>query len=86
MSAQVRRKLHGTVPKILSRIPGLTIPDEARELTLDVVMRAGDRRWNWLGHTLGLEGQRIIRQVLMNCVRPIPDLLFGDVLDLPFGS
>ncbi len=35
------------------------------------------------GHILRLEEHRVIRKVLMNCVRPTPaDSLFGDVPDL----
>ncbi len=67
---------------MLSRIAGRTIADEAREQTLDVIMRAKGRRWNWLGHILHLEEHRVIRRVLMNCVRPTPDSLFDDVPDL----
>ncbi len=78
LSAQARGKLNGTVSKMLSRITGRTIADEARKPTLDVVMRARDRRWNWLGHFLRLEEHRVIRQVLMNCVKPTPDSIFGD--------
>ncbi len=58
LTAQARRKLNGTMSKILSRITGRTIADEAREPTLDVVMPARDRRSNWLGHTLRLEEHR----------------------------
>ncbi len=82
LTAQARRKLNGTVSKMLSGITGRTIADEAREQTLDVMMRARDRRWNWLGHVLRLEEHRVIRRVLMNCVRPTPDSLFGDIPDL----
>ncbi len=67
---------------MLSRITGRTIADGAREPTLDVTIRARDRRWNWLGHILRLEEHRVIRRVLMNCVRVTPDSLFGDVPDL----
>ncbi len=55
--------------KDLSRITGRSIADEARESMLDAVMRARDRRWNWLGYILRLpyvEEHRVIRQVLMN--------------------
>ncbi len=68
--------------KMLSRITGRTISDEAREPTLDVVMRAVDRRWNWLGHIHRQEEHRVIRQVLRNFVRPNFDSLFSDVPDL----
>ncbi len=64
---------------MLSRIAGRTIAEEARKPTLDVVMRATDRRWNWLGHIRRLEQHRIIRQVLLSCVRPTPDSRSGDV-------
>ncbi len=49
-------------------------------------MRARDRRWNWLGHILRLEEHRVIRRVLMNCVKPTTDSLFGDVPDLDSGK
>ncbi len=42
-------------------------------------MRARDR---WLGHILRLEEQRVIWQVLMNCVKPTPDSLCGGVTEL----
>ncbi len=35
---------------MLSRITGRTVADEARQPSEDVVMRAKDQRWNWLGH------------------------------------
>ncbi len=54
-----RRKLNGTVSKILSRITGRTIADEAREPTLNVMMRARDRRWNWLDHILCVEEHQV---------------------------
>ncbi len=56
--------------------------EEAREPTLDVMMTVRDRRWNWRGHILRVEEHRVIRRVLMNCVRPSPDSLFGDAPEL----
>ncbi len=35
LTAQARRKVSGTLPKMLSRITGRTIAEEAREPTLD---------------------------------------------------
>ncbi len=58
---------------------GQIIADEACKPTLDVIMRARDRRWNWLGHIFRLEEHWVIRQVLMTCVRPTIHSLFGDV-------
>ncbi len=54
----------------------------ARKTTLYVVIRTRDRRWNWLGHMLNMKQHRVIRRVLMNCVRPTTDSIFGDVPDL----
>ncbi len=45
-------------------------------------MRARDRQWNWLGNILRLGQHRVVRQVLLNCVRSTPDSLFGNVPDL----
>ncbi len=50
--------------------------------TLDVVMRARDRQLNWPGHIDRLEEHRVIRQVLIDRVKPTPDSIFGDVPDL----
>ncbi len=68
--------------KMLSRITGRSVADEARKPALDAVMRARDRRWNWVRHTLREEQHRVVRQVLLNCVKPTPGSLFGDVADL----
>ncbi len=65
---------------------GRTIADEAREPTPDVMMRARERRWNRLGHILRMEEHRVIRRVLMNCDKPTPGSLFGDVPDLDSGK
>ncbi len=56
LTQAVRRKLNLNASKMLSRITGRTIADEARQLSVDVVMRARDQRWNWLGHILRMEG------------------------------
>ncbi len=45
-------------------------------------MRARDRPSNWLDQIFRQEEHRVIRRVLMNCARPTPDSLFGDVPDL----
>ncbi len=67
--------------KALPRTTRQTIAVEAHEPALDVVMRAKDGPWNSLGHILRLEEHQIIQEVLMNCVRPTPDSLFGDTPD-----
>ncbi len=43
---------------------------------------ARDRRWNWLGQVLRTEENRIIRKILLSCVKPTPKSIFGDVPDL----
>ncbi len=76
---QAQRKINGSMSKMLSRITGRNVAEEARRQALEVLMRARDRRWKWLGHILRLEAQAVIRKVLMNCIRPTPDSPFGDV-------
>ncbi len=47
-----------------------------------VLLRARDLRWNWLGHILRMNERRTVRQVLLNCVKPTPKSIFGDLIDL----
>ncbi len=49
LTQAVRRKLNSTASKMLSRITGRIIADEARQPSVDALMRARDQRWNWLG-------------------------------------
>ncbi len=56
------------------------IADKAQEPYLDVVIRAGERLWNWLGHILRI-GESRLRQILVQCVKPTPNPLFSDDLD-----
>ncbi len=41
-------------------------------------LRSG-RRWNWLGHVLRMEENRAVRKILLSCVNPTPESIFGDV-------
>ncbi len=67
---------------MLSKITGRSISDEARKPSLDVLMRARDQRWNYLGYILRTEEHRVTRQVLLQYVKPAAELLLGDVPDL----
>ncbi len=78
----VRRNLNSTASKLLSRITGRTIADEARRPSVDVVMRARDQRWNWLGHILRMEGHCLTRQFLLQCVKQTPESILGDISGL----
>ncbi len=40
------------------------------------------RRWSWLGHVLRMPEHRLVRQVLLNCVKPTQETLFADVPNL----
>ncbi len=40
------------------------------------------RRWRLLGHVLRTPEYCLVRQVLLNCVKPARETLFGDVLNL----
>ncbi len=47
-----------------------TIQEESRNPTINVVMKAPDRRRSWLGHVLRMPEHRLVRQILSHCVRP----------------
>ncbi len=72
------RKLNGAASKMLATITGRTIQEEARNPTINVVMKARDRRWSRLGHVLRMPEHRLVRQVLLNCVRPTHETLFAE--------
>ncbi len=67
---------------MLSRKTGRIFADEDRQPSVDVVVRARDQRWNWLGHILRMKGHRLTRQVLLQCVKPTPESIHGDVSGL----
>ncbi len=67
---------------MLYKISGRSIADEAREPSIDIVLRARDQRWNWLGHILRMDERRTVRQVLLQCVQPTAESFFGEVPDL----
>ncbi len=48
LTEQVRRKLNATGSKMLSKISGRPITDEAQEPSIDIVLRTRDQRCNWL--------------------------------------
>ncbi len=79
---KVKRKLNGAASKMLATIMGRTIQEEARNPTINVVMKARDRRWSWLGHVLRMPEHRLVRQVLLNCIKPTHETLFADVPNL----
>ncbi len=64
MTEKVKRKLNGAASKMLATITGRTIQEEARNPTINVVMKARYRRWSWLGHVLRMPEHRLVRQVL----------------------
>ncbi len=82
MTEKVKRKLDGAASKMLATITGRTIQEEARNPTINVVMKARDRGWSWLGHVLRMPEHRLVRQVLLNCVKPTHETLFADVPNL----
>ncbi len=46
MTEKVKRKLSGAASKKLVMITGRTIQEEAQNFTINVVMKARDRRWS----------------------------------------
>ncbi len=79
MTEKVKRKLNPATSKMLPTITGRTIQEEARNPKINVVMKARDRRWSWLRHILRMPEHRLVRQVLLNCVKPTHETLFVDV-------
>ncbi len=53
---------------------------------INVVMKARDRRWSWLGRVLRMPEHRLVRQVLLNCAKPTHKSLFADVPNLSIES
>ncbi len=64
--------------KMLATITGRTIEEEARNPTEKRIDEARDRRWSWLGHFFRMLEHRLVRQVLLNCVRPTHETRFAD--------
>ncbi len=67
---------------MLARITGRTIAEEARNPTINVVLKARDRRRSWLGHILRMPEHRLVRRVLLKCVKPTHETLFPYVPNL----
>ncbi len=65
LTDKVCRKLNSTCSKMLSKITGREIVDEARTPSINVLLRTRDLRWNWLGHILPMDERRTVRQVLL---------------------
>ncbi len=43
---------------------------KARTPTANILMNMRDRRWNWLGHMLRMDEDRLVRKVLLDFVKP----------------
>ncbi len=86
MTEKVKLKLNGAGSKLLARITGRIIAQEARNPTTNVALKARDRRWSWLGHGLRLPEHLLVRRALLNCVKPNYETLFADVPNLNVGG
>ncbi len=64
LTAHVQQKLNNTISKMLSRIAGRSIGEEAHAPAPNIVMNMKDRRRNWLGHILRVDEDRLVRKVL----------------------
>ncbi len=64
---------------MLATITGQNHPGRARNSTIDVAMKARDRRWSWLGYVLRMPEHRLVQQVLLSCVKSAHETLFADV-------
>ncbi len=75
------RETEATCSKMLSKITGREIVNGARTPAVDVLLRARDLRWNWLGHVRRMGERRLIRQMLLNCVTSTPESVFRDLIE-----
>ncbi len=71
---------------MLSKVTGREIADEARMPTPDVILCARDLRWNWPKSILRLDERRMVRQVLLTCVKPAPESLFVTLIFLDIST
>ncbi len=71
------------VSKMLSRITGQSIAEEARTPTANILTNMRDCRWNWLGHILRYDEDKLVRESTCNCIMPEKEASFGDIPNLP---
>ncbi len=72
-------ELSNTVSKLVSRITGKSVGEEARTPSANILLNMRDRGWSWLAHILRMDGDRLVRKVLLNCVKPEKEPLHGDI-------
>ncbi len=63
-------------------LTGRSIAEDDRISTENILMNMRDRRWSWLGHVLGMDEDRLVRKVFLNCAQPTKESLYGDIPDL----
>ncbi len=81
MTEKVKRKLNGAASKMFVTITSRTIQEEARNPTIDVVMKRGQKME--LAGTCPTHARApLVRQVLLNCVKPTHETLFAGVPNL----
>ncbi len=81
LSEKVRRKLNATCSNRLSKLTAKEIADKARTPAVDVLFHPRHVRWNGLGYILRMDERRLVRQMLLSCVKPTPEPAFGDLID-----
>ncbi len=59
ITAHVHRRLNNTVSKILSKITGRSIAEEALTTTENILLKMRDRSWSCFGHVLRMD--RLVR-------------------------
>ncbi len=78
LTTYVQRKQNKAVSKMLSRFTGRSIAEEARTASANILMNMRDRRWSCLGHVLRMDEDRLVRKVLLNCVKAEKESLYGN--------
>ncbi len=72
------RVLNAIASKMLARITRRTTAEEAASPTCPVILWIRDR----LGELIRMDGDRLVRRVLAECVPSTPSLIFSDVPNL----
>ncbi len=73
--------MNATCSKMLSKITGKEVADEARIPAVDVLFAPATFDGTGLGHILRMGERRLVGHALFNYVKPSPESFFGDVID-----
>ncbi len=79
MTESVNRKLYGAASKMLATITGRIIQKEALNPNYKRSDEGVGQNMEYWDHVLRLPEHRLVRQDLLNSVKPIHETLFADI-------